>query len=139
MVTQRRYSVETCCPAWRKVAYWTPAHAALDLHPCRRRTLAFELDLGPRRDRGSVERLCHLERDCDRHRAALCASYAGDVTSAQAAANYKERSCLTKRRYWSQVDALVMAARCVTRRSLGAGLGTYHCRNCRGWHLTRQL
>lgn len=59
------------------------------------------------------------------------------MTSAQAAANYKERSCLTKRRYWSEVDALVMAARCVTRRNLER-LGTYHCGNCRGWHLTRQ-
>ena len=52
--------------------------------------------------------------------------------------SYKERSCLSKRRYWSQVDALVMAARCIERRNLPA-LGTYRCRNCAGWHLTRQL
>jgi hypothetical protein len=50
----------------------------------------------------------------------------------------KERSCLSKRRYWSQVDALVMAARCIERRNLPA-LGTYRCRNCAGWHLTRQV
>jgi len=51
--------------------------------------------------------------------------------------NCKERSCLSKRRYWSQVDALVMASRCVERRGLRA-LGTYRCRNCGGWHLTRR-
>jgi hypothetical protein len=59
----------------------------------------------------------------------------------QGAANapsYKERSCLSKRRYWSQVDALVMAARCIERRNLGP-LGAYYCGNCAGWHLTRQL
>ena len=50
----------------------------------------------------------------------------------------KERSCLSKRRYWSQVDALVMAARCIERRNLPA-LGAYRCRNCAGWHLTRQV
>jgi len=50
----------------------------------------------------------------------------------------KERSCLSKRRYWSQVDALMMAARCTARRNLN-GLAAYHCSNCRGWHLTRQL
>ena len=52
--------------------------------------------------------------------------------------SYTERSCLRKRRYWSQVDALVMAARCMERRNVGA-LATYRCRNCAGWHLTRQL
>ena len=52
------------------------------------------------------------------------------------AASLKERSCLSKKRYWSQVDALVMAARCLERRNL-AGLGTYRCSNCSGWHLTR--
>jgi hypothetical protein len=57
---------------------------------------------------------------------------------ASTASAYQERSCLSKRRYWSQVDALVMAARCVERRKLGA-LGAYRCRNCAGWHLTRQL
>jgi hypothetical protein len=57
---------------------------------------------------------------------------------ASAAPAYKERSCLSKRRYWSQVDALVMAARCVERRNVGP-LGAYRCRNCAGWHLTRQL
>jgi hypothetical protein len=50
---------------------------------------------------------------------------------------YTERSCLRKRRYWSQVDALVMAARCVARGHVGP-LATYRCRNCDGWHLTRQ-
>jgi hypothetical protein len=50
----------------------------------------------------------------------------------------KERSCLSKRRYWSQVDALVMAARCIERRNVPA-LGAYRCRNCAGWHLTRQV
>ncbi|MFL6566407.1 MAG: hypothetical protein ACJ8G5_15835 [Burkholderiales bacterium] len=50
----------------------------------------------------------------------------------------KERSCLSKRRYWSQVDALVMAARCIERRKLPA-LGAYRCGNCAGWHLTRQV
>ena len=49
-----------------------------------------------------------------------------------------ERSCLSKKRYWSKVDALVMAARCIERRKLAA-LGTYRCRNCAGWHLTRQV
>ena len=48
-----------------------------------------------------------------------------------------ERSCLRKRRYWSQVDALVMAARCMERRDVGA-LAAYRCGNCAGWHLTRQ-
>ena len=57
---------------------------------------------------------------------------------ARAAPAYKERSCLSKRRYWSQVDALVMAARCLERRNIGA-LGTYRCANCAGWHLTRQV
>ena len=52
------------------------------------------------------------------------------------AASLKERSCLSKKRYWSQVDALVMAVRCLERRNL-AGLGTYRCSNCSGWHLTR--
>jgi len=46
----------------------------------------------------------------------------------------KERSCLSKRRYWSQVDALVMA----TRRQMPS-LGAYSCANCGGWHLTRQV
>jgi hypothetical protein len=47
-----------------------------------------------------------------------------------------ERSCLRKRRYWSQVDALVMAARCTASRGVGP-LAAYRCRNCGGWHLTR--
>jgi hypothetical protein len=50
--------------------------------------------------------------------------------------SYTERSCLRKRRYWSQVDALVMAARCIERRDVGP-LAAYRCRNCDGWHLTR--
>jgi hypothetical protein len=58
--------------------------------------------------------------------------------AAPAAPAYKERSCLSKRRYWSQVDALVMAARCIERRNVSA-LGAYRCRNCAGWHLTRQI
>jgi len=45
---------------------------------------------------------------------------------------------LSKRRYWSQVDAMVMAARCMERRNLPA-LGAYRCGNCAGWHLTRQV
>jgi len=57
---------------------------------------------------------------------------------ASTAPGYKERSCLSKRRYWSQVDALVMAARCIERRRPGP-LGAYRCRNCAGWHLTRQV
>ena len=48
----------------------------------------------------------------------------------------KDRSCLSKRRYWSQVDALVMAERRMENGSLPR-LGTYRCSNCRGWHLTR--
>ncbi len=56
---------------------------------------------------------------------------------AGSALSYTERSCLRKRRYWSQVDALVMAARCMERRDVGA-LAAYRCRNCAGWHLTRQ-
>lgn len=51
--------------------------------------------------------------------------------------SYTERSCLRKRRYWSQVDALVMAAHCLARGNVGA-LAAYRCRNCDGWHLTRQ-
>lgn len=51
---------------------------------------------------------------------------------------YQERSCLSKRRYWSQVDALIMAARCAERRNVGP-LGAYRCANCAGWHLTRRL
>ena len=54
------------------------------------------------------------------------------------AAPSTDRSCLGKRRYWSQVDAMVMAAKCVQDRRL-EGLATYHCRNCLGWHLTRSL
>ena len=49
-----------------------------------------------------------------------------------------ERSCLCKKRYWSQVDALVMASRVRDRRDVPV-LGTYRCRNCGGWHLTRQI
>jgi hypothetical protein len=48
-----------------------------------------------------------------------------------------ERSCLNKHRYWSQVDALIMADRCIERRSL-KGLAAYACCNCGGWHLTRR-
>jgi hypothetical protein len=58
--------------------------------------------------------------------------------AAPLAPSYTERSCLSKKRYWSQVDALVMAARCIERGHAGA-LGTYHCGNCAGWHLTRQV
>jgi hypothetical protein len=57
---------------------------------------------------------------------------------ARGALSYKERSCLSKKRYWSRVDALVMAARCVERRNPGP-LGAYRCGNCAGWHLTRQV
>jgi hypothetical protein len=49
-----------------------------------------------------------------------------------------ERSCLGKKRYWSQVDAMVMASRVREHRDVPE-LATYHCRNCDGWHLTRQL
>lgn len=59
------------------------------------------------------------------------------IPAAHSVGKCKERSCLSKRRYWSQVDALVMASRCLERRSLPV-LGTYLCRNCGGWHLTRQ-
>lgn len=48
----------------------------------------------------------------------------------------KERSCLSKRRYWSQTDAMVMAERRMAE-SNPPRLGTYLCGNCRGWHLTR--
>ena len=48
-----------------------------------------------------------------------------------------ERSCLSKHRYWSQVDAMIMAARCIAERSL-KGLAAYPCCNCGGWHLTRR-
>ena len=50
----------------------------------------------------------------------------------------KQRSCLMKRRYWSQVDALVMASRQQEREGVPA-LDTYRCSNCGGWHLTRQV
>jgi hypothetical protein len=50
----------------------------------------------------------------------------------------KDRSCLSKRRYWSQVDALIMAARCMEQRRALPGLGAYRCSNCGGWHLSRQ-
>jgi hypothetical protein len=50
----------------------------------------------------------------------------------------KQRSCLTKRRYWSQVDALVMASRQQEREGVPA-LDTYRCGTCGGWHLTRQV
>ena len=50
----------------------------------------------------------------------------------------KQRSCLMKRRYWSQVDALVMASRRQEREGVPA-LDTYRCGNCGGWHLTRQV
>jgi len=62
----------------------------------------------------------------------------GAASAAPQAPSYKERSCLSKRRYWSQVDALVMAARRIERGNVGA-LGAYRCRNCDGWHLTRQI
>lgn len=52
--------------------------------------------------------------------------------------SHKERSCLSKRRYWSRIDALVMAARCIAHRNVPR-LDTYRCANCGGWHLTRQL
>ena len=56
----------------------------------------------------------------------------------QAQPSDKQRSCLAKRRYWSQVDALVMAARQREREGVPE-LGTYPCSNCGGWHLTRQV
>lgn len=49
----------------------------------------------------------------------------------------KERSCLSKRRYWSQIDALVIASRCMDQRRV-LKLETYRCVNCHGWHLARQ-
>ena len=49
-----------------------------------------------------------------------------------------ERSCLGKKRYWSRVDAQVMASRRQERQDVPA-LSTYLCRNCDGWHLTRGL
>jgi hypothetical protein len=64
------------------------------------------------------------------------------MTVAAAAAQMQgadmERSCLGKRRYWSFVDAMVMAFR--RQEARGAPeLATYCCRNCGGWHLTRQV
>ena len=56
----------------------------------------------------------------------------------QAQPSDKERSCLVKRRYWSQVDAMVMASRQQEREGVPE-LGTYRCGNCGGWHLTRQV
>ncbi len=56
----------------------------------------------------------------------------------QAQPSDKERSCLVKRRYWSQVDAMVMASRQQEREGVPE-LGTYRCANCDGWHLTRQV
>jgi hypothetical protein len=50
----------------------------------------------------------------------------------------QERSCLSKRRYWSQVDALVMASRRLEHER-ALLLGAYACANCGGWHLTRQV
>ena len=50
----------------------------------------------------------------------------------------KQRSCLSKRRYWSHVDALVMASRQQERAGAPA-LDTYRCGNCGGWHLTRRV
>ncbi len=49
---------------------------------------------------------------------------------------HKDRSCLSKRRYWSEIDALVIASRCMDQRRL-LKLETYPCPNCQGWHLAR--
>ena len=49
---------------------------------------------------------------------------------------HKERSCLSKRRYWSEIDALVIASRCMDQRRT-LKLETYPCKNCQGWHLAR--
>ncbi len=41
-----------------------------------------------------------------------------------------------KRRYYSEAEALEMAA--FLRRTHGASLRAYTCPTCRGWHLTKQ-
>jgi hypothetical protein len=46
-------------------------------------------------------------------------------------------TCARKRRYWSKVDALVTAQRCVGKR--GGKLRAYRCYTCQGWHLTKQV
>jgi hypothetical protein len=49
-----------------------------------------------------------------------------------------ERSCHGKKRYWSRVDAQVMASRRQEQLVVPLVLSTYLCRNCDGWHLTSQ-
>jgi hypothetical protein len=42
-----------------------------------------------------------------------------------------------KRRYFTEIDALVMAAK---RVACGApGLRAYQCPHCSGWHLTKKI
>lgn len=49
----------------------------------------------------------------------------------------QERSCHLKRRYFTEVDALVMAGK---RQVYGAPrLRAYECRFCGGWHLTKKI
>jgi hypothetical protein len=49
----------------------------------------------------------------------------------------QERSCHLKRRYFTEVDALIMADR---RAYRGAPrLRAYECQYCGGWHLTKKL
>ncbi|HYF28576.1 MAG TPA: hypothetical protein VD931_22745 [Baekduia sp.] len=48
----------------------------------------------------------------------------------------KERGCLSKRAYYAEVEALVVASR---RTAQGAPpLKTYRCPNCGLWHLTKR-
>ena len=43
-------------------------------------------------------------------------------------------TCASKRRYWSEVDALIVANK---RTSKGSGkLRVYRCPTCKGWHLS---
>lgn len=46
-----------------------------------------------------------------------------------------ERMCHGKRRYWSEVSALIVAA----KRQTSYPLRAYECPNCNGWHLTKKV
>jgi hypothetical protein len=52
----------------------------------------------------------------------------------------RERSCEMKVRYKSKAIAMEIARGCLGRNGgLLARLGTYHCKCCDGWHLTKDL
>lgn len=47
-------------------------------------------------------------------------------------------ACHSKRRYWSEVDALVQAAKLVCQPRKIPTLRAYQCPSCGGWHLTKR-